>query len=237
MGTRNTQNRIIDASITLFNGEGTSSVSLNRIAEQAGISKGNLHYHYSSREEIILAIWRQIELEMNMWIDNTSNPTIDNVAEMTLRQFRLIWRYRFFYRELNVLLSKDPELRYRFVKVRKQRINVIKKFVRSLAENGVLQADLSDLELEDLIKTSWVVSDFWLSYISVEEDRIDIAVMQEGYRLILQLFEPVLTPEARANTEGSFSVFTVSDCARPLHKVASEAKSRQKKAQKRNCLL
>ncbi len=213
MSTRNTQNKIISAAITLFNKEGASSVSLNRIAEQAGISKGNLHYHYSSRKEIILAIWRQIEAEMNAWTDNKPQPTMNNVAEITLRQLRLIWHYRFFYRELNVLLSKDPELRYCFVKVRKHRIDIIKNFFRSLVNNGVLQADLNDLELENLIKTSWVVTDFWLSYISVEEDNVDISDMQECYRLILQLFNPVLTPEARANIEDSFSVFTVSDCA------------------------
>lgn len=56
MSTQNTQNRIIDAAVSLFNSEGASSVSLSRIAEEAGIGKGNLHYHYhySSGEEIVM---------------------------------------------------------------------------------------------------------------------------------------------------------------------------------------
>lgn len=209
MGTRETQARILDAAIELFNAASASMVSTNRIAEAAGVSRGNLHYHYASKEEIVLDIWNRIELEIGGWSNDAMPPTLEHMAFMTLRQYRLIWRYRFFYQELNILLEKDAELRYRFNRVRRKRMDDVFAFFRQLAAAGVLKPDLTDDELRDLIRISWMVSDFWLSFVRVEEDRIDVDTMQEGYRLILQLLQPVMTQNALHAIPQSFRVFSL----------------------------
>lgn len=209
MGTRETQTKILDAAIALFNAASASTVSTNRIAEAAGVSRGNLHYHYASKEEVILDIWNRMEVEISGWTQDAMSPTLEHMAFMTLRQYRLIWRYRFFYQELNILLEKDAELRYRFNRVRRQRMDDVFVFFRQLAAAGVLKPNLSDDELRDLIRISWMVSDFWLSFVRVEEDRIDVDTMQEGYRLILQLLQPVMTETALQGIPRSFRVFSL----------------------------
>ncbi|MEQ8515814.1 MAG: TetR/AcrR family transcriptional regulator [Chromatocurvus sp.] len=209
MGTRETQTKILDAALALFNATSASTVSTNRIAEAAGVSRGNLHYHYASREEIVLDIWNRIEAEIAEWSRDDMSPTLEHMAFMTLRQYRLIWRYRFFYQELNILLEKDTELRYRFNRVRRQRMDDVFAFFRALAAAGVLKPDLTDDELRNLIRISWIVSDFWLSFVRVEEDRIDVDTMQEGYRLILQLLQPFMTDSALRGIPQSFRVFSL----------------------------
>lgn len=211
MGTRETQNKIIDAAIRLFNATGVSSVSTSKIADAAGISKGNLHYHYSTKGEIIFAIWNRMESEINNWNDDDKNPTIHHMAAMVLRQYRQIWQYRFFYRELNILLEQEEELKYRFVRVRQRRMEAVLRFFQAMADNGVIRGDLSELELRDLIRISWIVSDFWLSFVSVEDDEIDVSTMEEGYRLILQLFKPILTAQAMEEIPESFRVFSLDE--------------------------
>lgn len=209
MGTRETQTRILDAALELFNGASASTVSTNRIAEAANISRGNLHYHYASKEEIILDIWNRIEEEIGGWSNDAMYPTLEHMASMTLRQYRLIWHYRFFYQELNILLENNAELKYRFNRVRRQRMEEVFLFFKALAAEGVLQQDLSDEELRDLIRISWIVSDFWLSFVRVEEEHININTMQEGYRLLLQLFQPVMTEAAMRAIPESFRVFSL----------------------------
>lgn len=211
MGTRETQSRILDAALALFNAASASTVSTNRIAEAAGVSRGNLHYHYASKEQIILDIWNRMEAEIAGWSHDDMSPTLEHMAFMTLRQYRLIWRYRFFYQELNILLEKDAELRYRFNRVRRQRMDDVFAFFRTLAAEGVMKPDLTDDELRNLIHISWMVSDFWLSFVRVEEDSIDIETMQEGYRLILQLLQPVLTESALRSIPQSFRVFSLEE--------------------------
>lgn len=211
MGTRETQNKIIETAIALFNEGGASAVSTNRIAEKANVSKGNLHYHFRSKEEIILIIWRRMEDEIALWTDDDKEPTIQHMAEMMLRQYRLIWRYRFFYRELNTLLDRDPELKYRFKRLRKSRMEKVHQYFLALIKNGVIRKEVTEEELKNLITISWMVSDFWLSFIAVEKDKINTTTMQEGYKLILQLFNPIMTEQARREAPESFWVFSVED--------------------------
>lgn len=50
---KDTRQRILDAAQNLFNQYGYNGVSLHDIAEEIGISKGNLTYHFAKKEEII----------------------------------------------------------------------------------------------------------------------------------------------------------------------------------------
>lgn len=217
MATRETQTKILEAAINLFNEASASRVSSNRIAEAAGVSKGNLHYHYASKEEIVFDIWNQMEAEIRNWSDDETRPTLDHMAWMTLRQYRLIWRYRFFYQELNILLANDPELKFRFNQVRRQRMDKVFRFFKALAKTGVLQPGLTDDELRNLIRISWIVSDFWLSFVRVENDTVDIATMQEGYQLILQVFKPVMTETALRAIPDSLHLFSVASPEEPAN--------------------
>lgn len=208
MASRETQSRILEAAIRLFNEEGTERVSGARIAQSSGISKGNLNYHFPTKEALILAIWHEIEREIREeWGDDAQQPTLVHMAELTQRQFRLIWRYRFLYRELGPLLDRDAQLCFRFRRLRVERMAQIRAFFEALIHSGVLQDQRESAALDRLIKIAWIVTDYWISYIIADEREIDIASMQEGYELMLQLFEPFFTDKARNEIPDSFRVF------------------------------
>ncbi len=50
-----TRRRIVEAADALFYGEGVRSVSVDRIAETAGVTKRTLYYHFRSKDELIAA--------------------------------------------------------------------------------------------------------------------------------------------------------------------------------------
>ena len=52
----NTKEKILNASLKLYNSKGVSNVSLRAIADEVGISVGNLQYHFKKREEIVINI-------------------------------------------------------------------------------------------------------------------------------------------------------------------------------------
>jgi AcrR family transcriptional regulator len=57
MGTRAdaTRDKILDAASRLFYGKGVRAVSLDAIAEKAGITKKTLYYHFRSKDDLVAA--------------------------------------------------------------------------------------------------------------------------------------------------------------------------------------
>jgi AcrR family transcriptional regulator len=51
-----TRERILDAALDLFVAKGFDTTSLREIAEQLGVTKAALYYHFASKEDILMAL-------------------------------------------------------------------------------------------------------------------------------------------------------------------------------------
>src|SRR5439155_24921871 len=56
-----TRDRILEASLALFNQDGLAAGSTHRIAAELGISSGNLHYHFKAKQLIVGGLFRRFE--------------------------------------------------------------------------------------------------------------------------------------------------------------------------------
>ena len=54
--TPDTRDRILDIALDLFTEQGYDGTSLRQIADQLGVTKAALYYHFSSKDEILLAL-------------------------------------------------------------------------------------------------------------------------------------------------------------------------------------
>lgn len=194
MATRETQKRILDTAVELFNRNGTANISANRIADECGLSRGNLYYHFNNKAAIIYAIYDRMASEVKCtWVGDLENPTIDHMLAMFDRQLAMIWRYRFFYRELMALLAADEQLQQQFSSDRQERTKLIVDFFAELIENRVLVGPRNRRTLENLVKLSWILSDNWINYISVDVTDVYPDCVNEGYELLIDLFRPYLS--------------------------------------------
>ena len=99
---RRTRERILEASLRLFNDFGEPNVTTTVIADDLNISPGNLYYHFHSKDEIVNELFTGFEREIN---ETLAAPTrrAANVEDMWLFLhvlFEEIWKYRFLYREI-----------------------------------------------------------------------------------------------------------------------------------------
>jgi AcrR family transcriptional regulator len=196
MTTKETQQLILDTAIELFNRYGTGRISANRIADTCHLSRGHLYYHFKKKEEIISAIYDRIAAEVkHNWGDDLKQPTVHHMLEMFDRYLALIWRYRFFYREMLTLLAMDESLKQRFSKDRHDRTMVVVLFFQALIENDVLLGPRDAKTLKNLVKASWIVSDNWINYLSVDSTARYPDCVDEGYELVIDLFRPYLSPK------------------------------------------
>jgi AcrR family transcriptional regulator len=194
MSTKNTQKLILDTALELFNRHGTARISANRIADSCELSRGHLYYHFKKKEEIINALYERIATEVKQtWGYDPETPTVQHMLQMFDRNLALIWRYRFFYREMTALLALDEDLKARVSRDRRERTGVVIEFFQALIESGVLLGPKDPRTLRNLVKASWIVCDNWINYVSVDSSGVYPACVHEGYQLVLDLFRPYLS--------------------------------------------
>src|SRR5487761_1675946 len=107
-----TRRRILAAALQLFNDRGTAAVSTNHVAAEAGLSPGNLYYHFTDKQQIIRALHEEYAAaHENLWRTGNDAASLLRLRAGLSRAMELAWQYRFLERELIALLRADPRLR------------------------------------------------------------------------------------------------------------------------------
>lgn len=194
-----TRDKIIDCALQLFNEQGTKAVSTNHIAAATGISPGNLYYHFRNKEDIIRAIFEQMDaygLEQYFLIFNELQPgTLEAIEQTFVMIQKFNWRYRFFKRELTALIMNDHLLKTSFHQTHRRMLEVIRQSNNDAVAIGTLKP-LSDKEMALFTEEIWLVALFWLNYLEVGGEEINDATLARGIDLLRNMLRPRLTAEA-----------------------------------------
>ena len=161
-----TKTRILDAALALFNEQGTANVTTNHIAEALGMSPGNLYYHYRNKAEIVRALFDRIigEWAVNYAVPDGTMPSLPMMEAMLAGNFDIQARYRFFFRDLTLLLSADPELAATYRANREAGIGNTKFLINLFVDAGVLNPVGTAEDIDDIAQLLWLVGDFWLVF-------------------------------------------------------------------------
>ena len=194
-----TRDKIIQASIALFNEQGERNVTTNHIAAHLGISPGNLYYHFRNKEDIILSIYdeyaRNLLLDTFPQVSEDTKPLVAIILYMDA-VFQAMMKFRFFYSNLPVLLSKNPLLREKYVEVQTFIADRVSNMMLSLRAADMIR--FADDELIDLVSILRIVNTFWLSFYQTQnmENEIKESVFIEGVLKIIAILRPYATDSA-----------------------------------------
>ena len=72
---KNTKGTILNTALKLFNSQGLSKVKLRTIANNMGISQGNLNYHFKKREDVIETLYFRLVENINQNMSNNYDST------------------------------------------------------------------------------------------------------------------------------------------------------------------
>ena len=197
---RRTRERIIELSHRLFNEFGEPNVTTSMIGDEMDISPGNLYYHFRNKDEIVNAIFEDFEREMDALLATPAHRrvTVEDAWLFLHLVFELIWKYRFIYRDLNDLLTRNRLIETHLRRILDASLGVARGLARGLREAGDLSA--GDAEIEALAQNMVLVATYWLSFEYVRNPRspIDGAAMGRGAYHAMCMLAPYLEGDARA---------------------------------------
>ncbi|ODS62275.1 MULTISPECIES: TetR/AcrR family transcriptional regulator [unclassified Arenimonas] len=194
---RQTRQRILDASLAMFNEQGEPNVTTNHIADELEISPGNLYYHFRNKDDIIEQLFARYEERMDTALVAPEGRLRD-LEDIWLQLhlvFEAIWDYRFLYRDLVDILSRNRRLRLRFARILKRAADNATSGMRGLVQAGVMRA--SAAEVEATATNILVLATFWLNYASVRGDRDEHEAIRAGIVQVMMLLSPLLRDAER----------------------------------------
>ncbi|WP_231750959.1 TetR/AcrR family transcriptional regulator, partial [Mycobacterium sp. NAZ190054] len=85
---QNARARVLDVALTLFTRHGYAGTSLQMIADEMGVTKGALYYHFRAREDLLRALVAPLVEQLRARIDVDTRfittPTALKLAVMVL---------------------------------------------------------------------------------------------------------------------------------------------------------
>ena len=205
---RRTAERILDVTLELFNRFGEPNVSTTLISAELNISPGNLYYHYPAKDELINSLFDRFEKALGELLGAAGGVRHIEDAWLFLHMlFELIWKYRFLYRDLNDLLSKNRHLETHFQSVLSRKTKAVAALLDGLAAGGALQEPLAGDDAECVATAMVVVLTYWLSYEYVRDPRRALepeaanSALLRGAFHVLSLLAPYLDPAQREHLQ------------------------------------
>jgi AcrR family transcriptional regulator len=183
----------------MFNAQGEPNVTTNHIADELEISPGNLYYHFRNKDDIIEQLFGRYEERIGEAMSVPSNrlPDLEDIWLQMHLVFECIWDYRFLYRDLVDILSRNRRLRMRFARILKRATENATAVIRGLSQAGILRA--SPAEMDGLATNLLVLATFWLNYASARGDQDEAKAIRQGIVQVMMLIAPFLRDAERVH--------------------------------------
>lgn len=185
--------RILEATIACFARYGYDKASIKVIAEEAGVSRGLLHYHFASKEDLIVsAVTRMVERiysEIKRSVPKEGNP-LARLTVVANRLYDLLIGDRAlatFMVELVGTANHNEALREHYLAHRDRQ----RAFMREIIEDAVGDfAERSPLPLDQMVEMleTWIVG--MVMQRAFSDDDAEIRVIYDSF---LRLMGRVLT--------------------------------------------
>ncbi|MCB0583007.1 MAG: TetR/AcrR family transcriptional regulator [Phaeodactylibacter sp.] len=205
---KNTKEKILAAARELFNRQGYAQVTVRMIAQAAGMSSGNLNYHFPKREDILEALYFEMAEVFDRRVANL--PQTEFSFPQILKDIRdsmeRMMAYRFFWADLHYLLKSNEAIRDHFSQANEQRKAGYAFLFAALQQQGWMRAPDFEGEYGFLAERMLAYSDTWIYRPQLDEKggrHFASALLLDKHALALLLFlYPHLTEAGKAKVRG-----------------------------------
>ncbi|WP_282339323.1 TetR/AcrR family transcriptional regulator [Pseudomonas sp. PS02288] len=194
-----TRERIVQASLQLFNAQGERSVTTNHIAAHLQISPGNLYYHFRNKQAIIAELFAEYESRVDVFLRRPERAlTVDDKTFYLEAALAAMWHYRFLHRDLEHLLETDAALAERYRQFAQRCLTHVQAIYAGFVEAGILS--MTPAQVEALSLNAWIMMTSWVRFLCTVRGasaELDEDLMRRGVYQVLALEGGYLTPAAQ----------------------------------------
>ena len=193
-----TRDRILECALQLFNQKGEPNVSTMEVANEMGISPGNLYYHFHGKEPLVLGLFERFQNELTPLLDPPADAQLEP-QDYWLFLHLIVERmaqYRFLFQDLSNLTGRLPKL----ARGMRSLINALKRtlaaLLASLKSQGLVTSETQALgQLVEQIALTLICSLDYQRVLGREGD-VGVVVYQ-----VMMLVAPHLQAPARTAAE------------------------------------
>jgi len=192
----------------MFNAQGEPHVTTNHIADELEISPGNLYYHFRNKDDIIEQLFARYEERMDAALGAPADrlPGLEDIWLQLHLVFECIWDYRFLYRDLVEILSRNRRIRLRFSRILRRADDSAHEVMRGLSKAEVMRA--SAAELAGTATNVLVIATFWLNYAAARGDKDEQVAIRAGIVQVMLLLAPFLRDAERVHLNTLIRAYT-----------------------------
>ena len=200
---RRTRERILETGLRLFNDFGEPNVTTTVIADELNISPGNLYYHFHSKDEIVNALFGDFEREITETLAAPARraPDVEDMWLFLHLLFEAIWKFRFLYRDLDDLLSRNRLLEVHFKQILAHKVKTAAQLCEGLVASGEMQASAG--EIQALATNMACIATYWLpfEYARDPRRREDGSGLGRGVYQVMSMMAPFLQGASRLHLQ------------------------------------
>lgn len=189
-----TRERILHASLELFNAAGEPNVTTLEISDALDISPGNLYYHFKGKEEIIGELFGRFSEQFQLILRApVQNPlAVADYWFYLYVVFEHIHAWRFLYRNLSLIMQRYGAIQRPMRRILHLKEGAARAICLQLRDAGLLRAD--DARIALLVRSITLTVTYWFNFDSLagEKHADESRLLHDGVLQVLSLIAPYL---------------------------------------------
>ena len=163
MNPLTTKQKILEASVRLFNWNDVANVRLQQIADETGISVGNLAYHFKNKEAIVSAIYENLFDEFSDILSAyLTGPKLTDFDRQMEQYHAFFTKYKFYLIDLFEIERSHPQIMERWRNYVGKMILQIRKRLDYNVNRGMLKPEPASGAYDTLANNIWMTTVFWM---------------------------------------------------------------------------
>lgn len=148
---KSTREKIMEASVKLFNEQGVENITTRHIGASISISQGNVHYHFPTKNAILEALF-DLFLESLTEAERFTGDIMskEGIKGSMVDSLEIMHKYRFFFRDNHVVWRRLPGLKARMVDFLEKKRSDIRQLFEVFRVKGMIREEISDQQLDFL---------------------------------------------------------------------------------------